>query len=96
MKILAVIALAPGAAMERVRAELVDELRASWSLYTSGVLREAYATDSPARVVFMLEAASVPEATELIAAMPLVAAGCLRFELTELRPFANWSRLFVE
>jgi hypothetical protein len=55
MKVLAIIDLAQGASMEKVREEFVNELKGSWHLFESGVLREAYATASPTRVVFVLE-----------------------------------------
>lgn len=95
MKILADIMIAPGAELERVRQELVDELKASWNLYTAGVLREVYATDSAARVVFVLEAQDLAQARALLQGMPLIAAGDLGFELTQLRPFGNWRLLFA-
>jgi hypothetical protein len=33
-----------------------NEIQGSWTLYKSGVLREAYATEIPTRVVFVIEA----------------------------------------
>ena len=58
------------------------------------VLREAYATAVPTRVVFVLEADGVARAEELLRKLPLIASGHLRFDLVELRPFVNWSLLF--
>jgi hypothetical protein len=94
MKILAIVDVAPGADLQKVRQGLVDELRVSWRLYTEDVLREAYATAAPSRVVFVLEASSAVEAERQMAGMPLVVAGLLKIEFIELRPFANWSLLF--
>jgi hypothetical protein len=94
VKVLAIIDVAPNANMDRIRAELRDQLKGSWSLFSAGVLREAYATVIPTRVVFVLEAGSVTEADERLRALPLIAAGLLRAELVELRPFVNWSMLF--
>ncbi len=96
MKILAIIDMVPGARMESVRAELANELNGSWALFASDVLREAYATSTPTRVVFVLEAADAARATEHLRTLPLVAAGLFRVELVELRPFANWSLLFAQ
>lgn len=95
MKVLAVVEVAPGARMEDVRARLAAELRESWALFASGVLREAYATASPGCVVFMLEAEDAGHAEMQLRKLPLVAEGLLRLELTELRPFTNWSLLFA-
>ena len=56
MKLLAIIDVAATAQLSSVRAELASELKASWALFAAGVLREAYATPTPTRVVFVLEA----------------------------------------
>jgi hypothetical protein len=95
MKVLAIIDVAHGAPLEKVRATLRDELRGSWKLFEQGVLREAYATGSPARVVFVLEVDDAEGALAHLQTLPLVSAGLLHVELVELRPFANWSLLFA-
>jgi hypothetical protein len=95
MKILAIIDVVPGADVAALRARLEEELHASWKLFAAGKLREAYATSTPTRVVFVLEAESVAEAKSEMERMPLVAAKLLRVELVELRPFTNWSLLFA-
>ncbi len=94
MKLLALVDLAHGADISKVRAGLEDELRGSWGLYKGGILREAYATASPTRVVFVLEAGTVAEAHGLLSKMPLVVAGLMSIEVLELKPFTNWSLLF--
>jgi hypothetical protein len=94
MKFLAIIDVAEGAAISEIRAGLAEELRHSWSLFLSGTLREAYATDSPSRVVFVLEAANEAEAVAHLVAFPLVHAGLFTYQIIALRPFANWSLLF--
>jgi hypothetical protein len=95
VKILAVLTLMPEASLETVRAELAKELKGSWALYASGVLREVYATEDPKRVVFIVEAADAEVAKQVLAPMPMIAAGMFRMELVELRPFVNWSMLFA-
>ncbi len=94
MKILALLDLKPGTAIEAVRPRLAEELQGSWALYTSEVLREAYATASPTRVIFVLEASDLRGAEHSLSQLPLVAAGLFDVELIELRAFANWSLLF--
>jgi hypothetical protein len=96
MKILAIIDVAPGADVAALRSDLPAELRGSWGLFSSGVLREAYATAAPTRVIFVLEATSTEEASAQLRTLPLVASGAMRFELVELRPFVNWSMLFAK
>lgn len=95
MKFLAIIDVAPGAQMEGVRSRLANELKESWALFASGVLREAYATSESTRVVFVLEADDAARANEHLRKLPLIVEGLLRFELIELRPFVNWAMLFV-
>jgi hypothetical protein len=89
MKILAILDVLPGAPMDTVRAKLTSDLKGSWALFAAGVLREAYATATPTRVVFVLEAEDVAHAEEHLRKLPLVAAGHFNFELVELRPFVN-------
>ena len=92
MKILAILDVLSGAPMDRVRSELANELQGSWALFAAGVLREAYATAIPTRVVFVLETENAAHAEEHLRKLPLVGAGHINFELVELRPFVNWSK----
>ncbi len=94
MKILALVDVARGADINAVRAGLAEELRGAWDLYESGVLRETYATATPTRVVFVLEAGSVAEARDHLSRLPLVTAGQMHLDFIELKPFANWALLF--
>jgi hypothetical protein len=95
MKILAIVDVSPSANMDALRGELANELRGSWALYASGTLREAYATSTATRVVFVFEADDVAHAERDLRQLPLIAGGLLSFELIELRPFQNWSLLFA-
>jgi hypothetical protein len=96
VKILALISVADGADFSAIRQHLADELRGSWELFAAGILREAYATASPSRVVFTLETESIVQAQALLEELPLVKAGVFAIELMELRPFTNWSLLFAK
>jgi hypothetical protein len=96
VKVLALLSLVPEAQLGTVRAELANELRGSWALYASGVLREAYATEDPKRVIFVMEADDAAAARRQLAPLPLVAAGMFNVECLELRPFVNWSMLFAK
>lgn len=95
MKVLVTLTVIPDAQLEKVRTELPRELKGSWALYASGVLREVYATDDPRRVVFVVEADDAAGARGLLAPLPLVAAGMFHMEFVELHPFVNWSMLFA-
>ena len=94
MKVLAILDVAPGTDFAALRAELGSELKASWELFSGNILREAYATASQSRVVFVLEAAGADEAGAILRKLPLVAKKMIEFQLIELRPFVNWSMLF--
>ena len=95
MKVLAMLTLVPDAQLATVRAELANELRGSWALYASGVLREVYATEDPKRVVFVVEADDTAAARRHLATLPLVTTGLFKIEFLELRPFVNWAMLFA-
>jgi hypothetical protein len=95
VKVLAILTKKPLASLETVRAELASEIRGSWGLFATGVLREAYATENPSRVVFVIEADDLAAAERHLARLPLVAAGIFLVELMELRPFVNWAILFA-
>jgi len=95
MKVLAIIDVKPEADLESMRKELPHELQGSWQLFVRDVLREAYATPTPTRVVFVLEADGAPAAEAHLRGLTLVAAGLLHVELIELRPFMNWGLLFA-
>jgi hypothetical protein len=96
MKVLAILDVSPGEPMKIVRAKPANELKGSWALFASGVLREAYATATPTRVVFVPKVENVAHAEEHLRKLPLVAAGHFNLELVELRPFVNWSMLFAQ
>ncbi len=91
MKILAIVEVAEGADISRIRADLHSELNASWALFAADALREAYLTQAPTRVVFVLEATDRVAAGAALDSLPLVAEGQFKVELIELRPFVNWS-----
>jgi hypothetical protein len=80
-----------------VRAEVARhaeaELRALWQLYRDGVVREMYSPAGPGAVL-VLEAESVQEAEHRISEFPLIAAGVMALEVTELRPFGAIEMLF--
>lgn len=95
MKLLAIIDVAATADVSEIRAQLARELEASWALFAKGILREAYATEAPTRVVFVLEAGDRTQAEAQLRRLPLIASGSFSFALIELRPFVNWSRLFA-
>jgi hypothetical protein len=77
MKVLAILTLKPEVKLDAVSAELANEIRGSWALYASGVLREAYATEVPSRVVFVIEAGNARDAELLSGRFRSSQPGCL-------------------
>ena len=80
-----------------IRAEVARhadmELRALWQLYRDGVVREMYSPAGPGAIL-VLEAESVKEAERLVAQLPLISAGVMALEVTQLRPFEAIEMLF--
>jgi hypothetical protein len=96
MKVLAIVDISTTADRAEVVRRLNEELRESWKLFSANVIREAYATADPTRVVFVLEAGDLAAAQAALRQLPLVESGHFTVQLIELRPFANWARLFAD
>ena len=95
MKILA-LERDSSAADEAFAPHLEAETRRVFELFFDGSLREiSFRLDEP-RAVLELECASVKEAEELLATLPLAEQGLIEFELIPLRPYPGFARLFHE
>jgi hypothetical protein len=95
VKVLAIVDLSETADRTEVFRRLDEELRESWKLFSANVIREAYATDDAARVVFVLETGDLAAAENALHELPLVQLGYFKVQLIELRPFSNWARMFA-
>jgi len=95
MKLLAIGRPGDGASSDKIGGHAREEMRALWELYRDGRVREMY---SPGRLgaVLVLETADRGEAENALAALPLVAAGLIVFELVELHPFGAFEVLFAD
>jgi muconolactone delta-isomerase len=96
MRILAIERPIPGVAADRFTPELsAGEARRAWELHQAGSIRElSFRADEPAAVL-VLECAGVDEAREILATLPLLAAGLIDFEVIPLRAYPGFARLFV-
>jgi hypothetical protein len=65
-----------------------------WQLYSSGTIREAHFRADHRTAVLVLEARDREEAERILAELPLVKNGLIRFELIPLQPYPGWERLF--
>ncbi len=94
MKILAIEHELPGATAGQFQAYLQDEALQAWRLYQAGVIRELYFRADQNTAVLVLECKDVAEAEAVLAALPLVKAGLIEFDLIPLMPYPGFSRLF--
>ena len=94
MKVLALEKDRPGVSGTEFGPHLRAEAEAVWELCQSGTIREIYFRDGPDQAVIILEVESRRQAEETLAELPLVKAGLTEFEVTGLRPYPGFSRLF--
>jgi hypothetical protein len=95
VKVLAVGHARSGVGWESIAPYVGEESRSVWELYESDRVREFYlrADDRPG-VVLVFECDNATEAERLVAALPIVEAGLLGFEVIPLRPYLGLRRLF--
>lgn len=94
MKILALEQAVPGATSQEIAPHLHAEAERVWELYQAGVIREIYFLQDRSEAVIMLECKDPSEAAELLASLPLVSMGLIRFEFFPLVPYPGFARLF--
>jgi muconolactone delta-isomerase len=96
MKILALEHELPNATAEQFQQYASDEARKVWGLHQAGIIRELYFRADKNEAVLVLECASVIEAQEMLATLPLVNAGLISFEVIPLKAYPGFARLFVK
>ena len=96
MKILALEHELPGATAEKFQQFAKAEARKVWELHQTGIIREMYFRADKNDAVLILEGASVIEAQEILATLPLVKAGLISFEVIPLKAYTGFARLFEE
>jgi len=94
MKILALERELPEADAGKFAPLLEAEARRVWELTQSDELRDVYFRADRSDAVLVLECAGVEQAQDLLASLPLVAAGLIEFELIPLAPYPGFGRLF--
>lgn len=93
MKILA-IETEPGKPTSTIYNELLkEEALAVFKLQQLGILREIYFNDNHCAVI-ILECINTIEAELLLDELPLVKNGYIKFQITELKPYTGFTRLF--
>jgi hypothetical protein len=95
MKVLAIGRPRPDVDVARELPRLAEpELRAVWTLYRDGVLREMYSPGAPGAVL-VFEVGAERDARRLLDALPMVTAGVIEFEVIGLHPFSALDMLFA-
>jgi muconolactone delta-isomerase len=96
MKILTLEHEIPGATAEQFQQHSNNEARKVWEYHQAGIIRELYFRADQNEAVLVLECASVMEAQETLATLPLVKAGLISFEVIPLKAYPGFARLFVK
>ena len=97
MKVLAVGHPRSGVGWEHIAPYVGEEARSVWENYETGQVREFYLrADHQPGVVLVLECDDVTEAERLVAALPIVEANLLDFEVIPLRPYIEFGELFSD
>jgi hypothetical protein len=94
MKILAIERETPGVERERFEPLLKEEAALLWELYQSGLVREFYFRGDRTEAVLVLECASLEQAQDALASLPLAREGLITFEIIPLVPYPGFERLF--
>jgi hypothetical protein len=95
VKVLAIGHARSGVGWEHIAPYVGEEAREVWQLYETDRMREFYLrADHQPGVVLVFESDDVREAEQLIAALPIVEAGLLDFEIIPLRPYMGFAELF--
>ena len=94
MKILAMEVEVEGVKPRQYEPYLKVEAQHIWVLYQKGMIRELYFRAERSEAVLMLECTNLNEAKQILAALPLVKAGLITFEVIPLVPYPGFARLF--
>jgi hypothetical protein len=94
MKILALEKEVPGVSDDAFEAHLRDEAARTWELQQAGIVRELYFRADWPGAVLVLECEDASAAEQVLATLPLVRKGLIKFELIPLRPYPGFARLF--
>jgi hypothetical protein len=87
-KVLAIGHITGGAPDPALRTIMPNEVRDTVNLYLAGKLDQWFVRQDTNGVVFLLNATSVADATEMLSKLPLVQAKRMEFELIPLGPLS--------
>jgi hypothetical protein len=96
MKIIALEHEQPGTSAENFQRYAVEEARKAWELHQIGLIRELYFRADRDESVLVLECETIAEAQRTLAELPFVREGLISFELTPLKAYPGFERLFAK
>jgi len=76
-----------------VKQLLRDEVEAVYQLQQKSIIREIYFNENKCAVI-ILECINKSEAKSILGELPLVKSGFIDFQISELKPYTGFSRLF--
>jgi hypothetical protein len=74
---------------------LINEAYRAYELFQEGIIREIYFNEIEEAVI-ILECSSREEAEKVLATLPLVKAGFIKFEVMELKPYTGFGRIIYK
>ncbi len=96
MKFLAIEQECAAGGSDACRPYLRAEAERVWQLYQSGVIRELYFLAERDAAVFIMECSDREEVETVLATLPLVREGLIRFDVLSLIAYPGFNRLFAE
>jgi muconolactone delta-isomerase len=94
MKCIALEQELPGVTAEDFAQYAQEEAQMVWDLIQQDKIREIYFRQDENKAVIILECHDVKEAQTILAKLPFVSQGLIKFEVIALRPYPGMERLF--
>jgi muconolactone delta-isomerase len=94
MKCIALEQDIPGIGNEEFSRYAEAEAQKVWELIQQEKIREIYFRQDQENAVIILECRDKEEAQQILATLPFVSHGLIKFEVIELRPYPGLERLF--
>jgi hypothetical protein len=74
---------------------LINEAYQVYHLFQEGIIREIYFNENE-NAIILLECSSKEEGYEVLSTLPLVKAGLISFNITELHPYTGFDRILMK
>ncbi len=94
MRVIAISKMKSGATKEKIAALNAKELVKEWELQKADVIRQAHSRTDQTGSIFMMEVASADDARKKLAALPLVEAGLIEFDVFPYQAYEAYESIF--